>query len=293
MLESTINLLTRATSGGYAIGAFNVYNLEAVRAVIMAAERSLSPAMLQLHPAALKFGGQPLISLCLAAARESTMPIAVHLDHSTAEVDIRQALEAGISSVMADGSALAYTANVTFTTTMTDLGHSHHVAVEAELGRLTGTEDGLTVAEYEVKLTDPDQAGDFVRATGIDALAVCIGNVHGVYKAPPQLDFDRLAAIRQAVSVPLVLHGASGLPADQISRSIDLGVRKFNVNTELRAAYVDSLRRRLAETKVLDVLDLMQEAVDAMQTIVTEKLTLFRSVNRVLPDARDNHGSGM
>jgi tagatose 1,6-diphosphate aldolase GatY/KbaY len=145
---------------------------------------------------------------------------------------------------------------------------------------LTGTEDGLTVPEYEARLTDPDQAADFVAHTGVDALAVCIGNIHGHYRGEPRLDFDRLAAIRQAVPVPLVLHGASGLPEAMVSRAIELGVCKFNVNTEVRAAYLHALRERLAAPKPSDLLDLMQAAVAAMQPIVSEKLHMFGSVGK-------------
>ncbi len=142
---------------------------------------------------------------------------------------------------MADGSHLDYAANVDFTRAMAELAHARGAAVEAELGRLSGTEDGLTVEEYAAKLTDPQQAADFVERSAADMLAVCIGNVHGRYPGEPQLDFERLAAIRRAVAVPLVLHGASGLPPAQISQAIALGICKFNVNTEVREAYLGAL----------------------------------------------------
>ena len=141
---------------------------------------------------------------------------------------------------------------------MVTLAHARQAVVEAELGRLTGTEDGLTVPEYEAKFTDPAQAADFVAQTGIDALAVCIGNVHGRYRSEPRLDFDRLATIQRTVPVPLVLHGASGLPEAMVRRSIALGVRKFNVNTEVREAYVEALRSCLQAVSAPDVLDLMR-----------------------------------
>jgi tagatose 1,6-diphosphate aldolase GatY/KbaY len=176
---------------------------------------------------------------------------------------------------MVDGSHLAYADNVAFTQTMVALAHTHQAVVEAELGRLTGTEDGLTVPEYEAKFTDPAQAADFVAQTGVDALAVCIGNVHGRYRREPCLDFDRLAALQRAVSIPLVLHGASGLPAAMVRQAITLGVRKFNVNTEVREAYVEALRGGLQAAGSPDVLDLMRQAEAAMQTVVAAKLQLF------------------
>ncbi|MGB8701835.1 MAG: class II fructose-bisphosphate aldolase, partial [Thermosynechococcaceae cyanobacterium] len=242
MLASTQELLETARRNIYAIGAFNVYNLEGVKAVVNAAEDSHSPAMLQLHPSALKYGKSALVALCLEAARAATVPISVHLDHSTATADIQHALAAGMTSIMADGSHLPYEQNLRFTRDMTQLAHGYGATVEAEIGRISGTEDGLTIAEKEAKMTDPDQAVEFVRATQVDALAVTIGNVHGEYKSEPHLDFDRLARIRGLLDIPLVLHGASGLPEWMISQSIYSGVCKFNVNTEVRQAYMQSLK---------------------------------------------------
>jgi tagatose 1,6-diphosphate aldolase GatY/KbaY len=205
-----------------------------VQAVTGAADQAHSPAILQVHPAALQHGGQPLLAACLAAARVAGSPIAVHLDHGASASNIRLALAAGLNSVMADGSQLAYAENVAFTRAMADLAHAQGATLEAELGRLAGTEDNLTVAAYGAHLTDPEQAREFTAATRIDALAVCIGNVHGHYVGEPRLDFERLAALRRRVPVPLVLHGASGLPAALVQSAIEQGVSKFNVNTELR-----------------------------------------------------------
>jgi tagatose 1,6-diphosphate aldolase GatY/KbaY len=280
MLSSTIELLETARRHIYAIGAFNVYNLEGVRAVIDAAEACRSPAMLQIHPSALEYGGSPLVALCLAAAIEASVPIAVHLDHSTSEVDIHAALEAGMTSVMADGSPLPYEENLAFTKKMTVLAHASGAVVEAEIGRISGTEDGLTIAEKEAKMTDPVQAVEFVAATGVDALAVTIGNVHGEYRSEPRLDFPRLAEIRRRVSLPLVLHGASGLPPEMISQSIELGVCKFNVNTEVRQAYMAALKDGLCGTSKQDLLNSMGSAIEAMEAVITEKMHLFGSVNK-------------
>lgn len=287
MLVSTTDLLRDAQAGSYAVGAFNVYNLEGVRAVVGAATAEESVAILQLHPQALAYGGRGLLALCLEAAREAAVPLAVHLDHSSSAAAIRQALAAGISSVMADGSHLPYEQNVAFTREMTSLAHAAGRAVEAELGRISGTEDGLTVAAREARLTDPARAADFVARTGVDALAVCIGNVHGPYHRPPELDFARLEAIRHAVAVPLVLHGTSGLPDEMIQRAMALGVAKFNVNTELREAYLSALRHNLDERAAIDLLALMAGAVAAMQAVVAGKLRLFRSSGR----ARQAHVS--
>jgi tagatose 1,6-diphosphate aldolase GatY/KbaY len=283
MLVSTNTLLRSAQEGGYAIGAFNVYNLEGVRAVVAAAEAERSPAMLQLHPAALKHGGTPLVALCLAAAREAAVPISVHLDHSASLEDIRAAIDAGITSVMADGSELSYADNIAFTREAARLAHQHGGFVEAELGRLTGTEDDLTIPENLAKLTDPGQAADFAAQTGLDALAVCIGNAHGRYRGEPRLDFERLEAIQGRVSAPLVLHGASGLPEAMVRRAMGLGVRKFNVNTEVREAYLGALKERLLSPMPPDLVELMQHATEAMKAVVSAKIRLFGSSNKEIP----------
>lgn len=278
MLATMKALLTNATD--YALGAFNVYNLEGAKAVIQAAEAHHSPAMLQIHPGALQHGGKPLVALCLAAAQQSTVPIAVHLDHSDNADDIQMALEAGVTSIMADGSHHDYAGNLAFTREMAALAHQHNIGVEAELGRIGGTEDGLTVEEFEARLTDPTQAAEFVAETQIDALAVCIGNVHGKYPRPPQFDFERLAQLQAAVDVPLVLHGASGVPDDMVKKTIELGVRKFNVNTEVRKAYLSALKNGLTSDRKIDLVDLMAEAESAMQAVITQKLILFGSIGK-------------
>lgn len=272
MLIDTRQLLKQAQVGAYALGAFNIYNLEGVLAVIAAAEAENSPVILQIHPASLRFGGQPLIDLCLSAGRVSRIPVSVHLDHSTRAEHIDMALAAGVQSVMADGSDLSDEDNITFTQQMAQRAHSHEAAIEAELGKISGTEDGLTVAEAEARMTDPAKAADFIAQTHVDMLAICIGNVHGSYPGEPRLDFDRLERIRRAVDVPLVLHGASGLPEAAIRRSIELGICKFNVNTEVRKAALEALRHAPPDA---DLVDMMQASMHAMQVVIREKIQLF------------------
>ena len=275
MLTSTKSLLQMAEDGGYAIGAFNIYNLEDAMAVVAAAESQGCPAMLQIHPVSLDFGGDPLIALCLAAAQSASAPMAVHLDHSADRPEIDRVLAGGVNSIMADGSSRDYETNSTFTQEIAELVHHRGGMVEAELGRLSGTEDTTIVADYDARMTDPEQAAEFVERTGADSLAVCIGNVHGRYRGWPTLDFGRLEAIREAVTVPLVLHGASGLPEEMIQRSIELGVRKFNVNTEVRSAYVESLSSELEGFNQPELFELMDSAVGAMKDVVAEKIGLF------------------
>uniref|UniRef100_A0A803MVE7 Ketose-bisphosphate aldolase class-II family protein n=1 Tax=Chenopodium quinoa TaxID=63459 RepID=A0A803MVE7_CHEQI len=243
---STKELLLNAEKGGYAVGAFNVYNLEGIASVVAAAEEECSPAILQIHPGALKQGGITLVACCLSAAEKASVPITVHFDHGTSKPELIEMLEL------------------------------KNICVEAELGRLSGTEDDLTVEEYEARLTDINQAEEFIDKTGIDALAVCIGNVHGKYPANgPNLRLDLLKDLHVLASkkgVVLVLHGASGVPKDLVKSCIDFGVRKFNVNTEVRKAYMDSLTN-----PGKDLVNVLASAKDAMKAVVVEKMRLFGS----------------
>ncbi|KAL0441958.1 UNVERIFIED_CONTAM: D-tagatose-1,6-bisphosphate aldolase subunit GatY [Sesamum radiatum] len=238
-------------NGGYAVGAFNVYNLEGVEAVVAAAEEQDSPAILQV-------------------------PITVHFDHGSVKQELLEILELGFDSLMVDGSHLPFEENVAYTKYISVLAHSKKLMVEAELGRLSGTEDDLTVEDYEARLTDVNQAHELIDATGIDALAVCVGNVHGKYPASgPNLRLDLLKDLYDLClrkGVYLVLHGASGLSKDIIEECIKLGVRKFNVNTEVRRAYMDSL----ANTQK-DLVHVMQSAKEAMKAVVAEDATLWLS----------------
>lgn len=277
MLTSLNKLLQDAQASNYAVGAFNVYNLEGIKAVLNAAEAEQSPVILQIHPSAFHFHGSPLLAACLESAKSTRVPTLVHLDHATKAADIQWALDHGIPSVMADGSHGTPSENVDFTRHMASLARQHGAAIEAELGRLSGSEDGLSIPEYEARLTDPQMAINFVDQTGVDALAVCIGNVHGYYPGEPKLDFDRLECIQKLVRVSLVLHGASGLSEALVHRAIDLGVRKFNVNTEVREAYVTALRTSLQKEAKPDLIDIMNDVIEAMQAVVVSKLRLFCS----------------
>ena len=274
MLASTRDIIGMAEEEGIAVGSFNVYNLEGVVAVIRSSEQEKLPVILQIAPVSLESVGSALVALTLAMAEDSTVPTSVHLDHCPQQDQIDRVVSMGLRSVMADGSHLSYEENIDFTFNVVNKMRSFGGFVEGELGRLTGTEDGLTIPEYESLLTDPDQAADYCDKTDIDALAVCVGNIHGKYIQEPKLDFDRLSTIRDSVSVPLVLHGASGLPEWMISRAIDLGVRKFNVNTEVRTAFLESVSSGI-DDKTLDLARLMEISIDSMSQVVTSKIRQF------------------
>ena len=281
MLTSTKELLDAAQKHSYAVGAFNLYNLEGVKAVVNAAEAENSPAIIQILPDILAYGGSPLVALFLEAADSAAVPMSVHLDHCDERATIETALQKGVQSILADGSKFSLQENLTFTREMAVLAHAQGATVEAEIGRISGTEDGITVAEWEAKMTDPDQAKEFVAESGVDFLAVTIGNVHGRYYHEPNLDFERLAKIRQQLDIPLVLHGASGLPASMIHQSIELGVCKFNVNTEVRQQYLQFWREYGRTESKVDLLDCQKSATEAMQTVIAEKMRLFGSAGKV------------
>ncbi|KAI3744806.1 hypothetical protein L1987_57899 [Smallanthus sonchifolius] len=278
-LSSTKELLADAERGGYAVGAFNVYNLEGVEAVIAAAEELKSPAILQIHPGALKQRGAALVACCISAAEQAMVPVTVHYDHGSSKQELMEVLELGIDSVMVDGSHLPFKENISYTKYISSLAHAKGMAVEAELGRLSGTEDDLTVQDYEAKLTDVNQAQEFIDETGIDALAVCIGNVHGKYPASgPKLRLDLLKNLYELASkngVFLVLHGASGLRKELVQDCIKLGVRKFNVNTEVRKAYMDILK-----SPQTDLVHVMAAAKEAMKAVIADKMHLFGSAGK-------------
>lgn len=282
MLLPTRDLLSDCHKGGYAVGAFNIYNLEGATAVVQAAEQLRSPVMIQLLPKALSLGGKPLVALCLKLAEDASVPVALHLDHCSSKQMISNALECGISSIMADGSEYDFEENIRFTREIVREASSYYTtwAVEAELGKLSGEEDGVHVAGKDARMTDPEEAQQFVEETGVTALAVCIGNIHGKYSRPPELDFGLLGRLKNVVSVPLVLHGTSGLPDEMITAAIQSGVCKFNVNTELRMAYLGTMKKMFDDDKKVELVEIMEESMNAMMIPIQEKMKLFCSDGR-------------
>ena len=280
MLMNTLELLQEARRRGVAIGAFNTYNLELTRAIIGAAEKLGQPIILQLGVQVIRAGGEPLAVATLVAARAARVPVAVHLDHC-ADIGLIEACFAwGFSSALADGSCLPFAENMAFTKRAVELAVRYGGTIEAELGYLAGTEDGVTVEARESSLTDPTQAHEFITSTGAAMLAISIGNAHGYVPVSPPLDFERLAQIAAQVDVPLVLHGASGISREDIQHAIHMGIAKLNVNTEVRAAFLRAIAGwgvRVGpepdlRKKGQDLLDLMQEAMAAAQGVVEQTI---------------------
>lgn len=239
MIVSMREILVEARAGGYAVGGFEFWSLDSAQAIVEAAGEAGVPVVLQTGPLEMQYAGgvDRLAKVARMAAEESPVRVALHLDHGDTLDLARACIDNGFTSVMVDVSALPYRENLETTRRLVEIAAPHGVTVEAELGRVGGAEAELSVSEEDAAQTDPDEAVAFVRDTGLDALAVAIGTAHGFYKSAPRLNFARLGAIAGRVRVPLVLHGGSGTPDDQVIRAIGLGIAKVNVCTELLAAF--------------------------------------------------------
>jgi fructose-bisphosphate aldolase class II len=283
MLVTNLELQTKALEGGYAVGAFNTNNLETTKAIFSAVKSKKSPVIFAATPSAFSYAGADyLSSMVHLAAREVRAPVSLHLDHGLNLKDIMTALRNGFSSVMIDGSKLPFDENVVLTKKVTEIAHTVGVSVEGELGRLVGTEDRISITEREAAMTNPKDAKTFVAETGIDSLAVSIGNAHGWYKGKPELDFERLKAIRDIVEIPLVLHGASGIPGEDIKKAIPLGITKINIDTEIRDAFKRGVCSFMEEhPEIFDPRKILKPAVLRMQEIVESKIDLFGSAGKL------------
>ncbi|NLM45714.1 MAG: class II fructose-1,6-bisphosphate aldolase [Firmicutes bacterium] len=275
-------VLQEAERGGYAVGAFNTNNMEILQAIMETAEEERAPVILQASQGAIKYAGLPYITAMVrAAAAAATVPVVLHLDHGTSFEQAMLCLRHGFTSVMFDGSKYALADNIAQTQRVAEVAHAMGVSVEGELGKIGGTEDDISVDERDAFFTDPAEAEQFVAATGVDALAVAIGTAHGPYKGEPSLDFDRLAAIRDRVQVPLVLHGASGVPAESIRRAISLGVRKINIDTDIRQAFARAVKQVLQDSPAeYDPRKILGPAKAAMKEVIREKIRLFGSAGK-------------
>ncbi|HOQ08553.1 MAG TPA: class II fructose-1,6-bisphosphate aldolase [Syntrophomonadaceae bacterium] len=278
-LVSVHELLSKAEQKGYAVGAFNANNMEIVQAIVTAAEEERAPVIMQASQGAISYAGLEYITqMVTIAARQATVPVALHLDHGTDFDQVVRCIRSGFTSVMYDGSKHPLEENIAVTKQVIAMARPVGVSVEAELGKIGGTEDNVHVDEREAMFTDPEEARYFVEQTGVDCLAIAIGTAHGRYKGEPKLDFDRLKKIRDLVNIPLVLHGSSGVPDDAIRQAIQLGIRKINIDTNIREAFVNEMRRVIAEKPdEIDPRKILGPARQAAVEIIREKIRLFGS----------------
>lgn len=301
-LVPTKELLIAALKGKYAVGAYNVNNMELLQAIVEAGNELKAPLILQVSAGARKYANETyLVKLVEAALNTSTIPIALHLDHGEDFEICKACIDGGFSSVMIDGSKHSFDDNIALTKKVVDYAHPRGISVEAELGKLAGVEDNISVSEKDAIYTNPKEALEFIEKTGVDSLAVAIGTSHGAYKfkGEAKLDFERLAEIQQAVGTdyPLVLHGASsvpeylvkicndfgaeipgakGVPEEMFSQATKLGVAKINVDTDLRLAFTGAIRKHFAENPAdFDPRKYLSPARAAVKEIVKHKIQVF------------------
>lgn len=297
-LVTSTELFKKAYEGQYAIGAFNVNNMEIIQGIVDAAKEEQAPLILQVSAGARKYAKHIyLIKLIEAALEDSGLPICLHLDHGEDFEICKSCIDGGFSSVMIDGSRLPFEENIALTKKVVEYAHAHGVVVEGELGKLAGVEDAVKVSAKDATYTDPEQAVEFVKRTGVDSLAIAIGTSHGAYKfkGEPSLDFERLETITKLLpNFPLVLHGAStvlpefvkkcndfggqiggaqGVPEEMLLQASKLGVCKINIDTDLRLAMTASIREHLINNPAdFDPRQYLKPAREAIKNMVKHKI---------------------
>ena len=272
MLVSLKEIIAMAEEGGYCVPAFNVYNTETIMGVAKAAEEAKAPVIIQVYPRLLNEEvGYYLCPAIVAAARKASVPICFHLDHGPSELEAQKALRWGATGIMYDGSVHSFKENVATTRHIVEICSAIDVGVEGELGHI-GSVNDEAMEEY----TDPAEAAEFVKRTGVDCLAVLIGNAHGHYKKTPCLDIERVKAIRKATNnTPLVLHGGSGIPDDQVKAAIKAGIRKMNIGTDVCCAFAQGAKDELNNPNHSLAPDLfMKPSIKAVKELALSKIEL-------------------
>ena len=273
------DLLLDAQKGGYAVGSFSIANMEMILCVIKAAEETKSPIILQIAEVRLNHSPLHIIGpTMIAAAKGAKVPVAVQLDHGTTLECIGQALDLGITSVMFDGSHLDVEENIAMTKKVIALAKPYGAAVEAEIGCVGGSEDGSV--DIAMRCTSPEQAKHFYEETGVDALAIAIGNAHGFYKDAPELRFDILEQVRDTVPVPLVLHGGTGIEPEDFIRCHQSGIKKINIATATFASVEKQVRQDYAEGKIGGYYDLHQSEISGAYSNAKQHMEIFYSVGK-------------
>lgn len=272
MLVTTRKMLDDARDGGYAVGAFNAENGEMIRGIIDAAEELQAPVIIQTTSSTLKhFTPAEFAGMVAAAAKTATVPVALHLDHGSSYELACQCIESGYTSVMIDGSALPFDENAALAKRVNEYAKAFGIPVEAELGTIGGKEDATVSASSQY--TDPVEAAEFVRRSGITSLAISIGTAHGFYAVAPKLDISRITATRGTVSIPLVMHGASGIADDVVREAARLGMAKVNFATELRVAFTEAIKQHLQQhPDVYDPKKYLMDARLAVKELVMHKM---------------------
>ena len=272
MLVSLQKIIGMAEAGNYCIPAFNVYNIETVMGVIKAAEEAKAPVILQVYPRLINEEvGYYLAPVILAAAEKASVPVCFHLDHGPSEAEAIRTLRWGATGIMIDGSVHPFEKNVEMTRHIVEICSAIGVGVEGEIGHIGSVND-----EAMDEFTSPEEAAEFVKQTGVTCLAVLIGNAHGHYKKTPKLDIERVKAIREATGgIPLVLHGGSGIPDDQVKAAIAAGIRKMNIGTDVCCTFAEGTLESLNDPKRSLAVDLfMKHPIECVKKLALDKIRL-------------------
>ena len=282
MLLNMNQLLEVAKENHFAVGAFNISDSNLFRTVVEAAEENDSPAIIAVHPTELEYSKDEFFQYVVERVKNSPVPFVVHMDHGDSLASILRAIHCGFSSVMIDGSLLPFEENIKVTKEVVDVCHKIGVSVEGELGTIGSTGTSVEGGVTEVIYTDPADAKRFVEETGIDTLAVAIGTAHGIYPKgiKPKLRMDVLESIKEVVDIPLVLHGGSANPDEEIAQAVKIGIQKVNISSDCKYAYYKKCREILANTEWWDPNVINPECIAAAKEVIKFKMNLFNSIGK-------------
>lgn len=282
MLYNMKELLTIAKENKFAVPAFNIGSLEILRAVMEVAEETNSPVILEIHPLEIEYLTDPFVLTVKEYAHKSKVPVVIHMDHGSNIYDVMRSIKNGYTSVMIDASNLPYEENVALTKQVVELAHKVNVSVEAEIGTI-GAMNYETEGVDNVLYTDPEQAKDFVKRTGIDCLAVAIGTAHGLYPKnfTPKLNLELLKILNKKVNIPLVLHGGSGNPDEEVTASVSLGVSKVNISSDVKSVFFKKCHELLNENpNQYEPCDLFPKCIDEAKKVIYHKLNVLNTIGK-------------
>ena len=283
MLMNMKDLLAVANEHNFAVPAFNVSSNMILKGVMHTCEEMQAPVIIAIHPDELEFVEDSFVKAVIAEAHKATVPVCVHLDHGSKFEQVLRAIQDGFTSVMIDGAHLSLEDNIAITKKVVEVAHPVNVSVEAELGTIGTADDYGEAGSKEIIYTEVDDAVKFIKETDIDCLAIAIGTAHGLYPKDkkPELALDRLQEIKAAVSIPLVLHGGSGNPDDEIAKSVKLGVNKINISSDIKDAFYQECRKVLQDQAIREPMFIYPKCIEAMNEVIRHKINLFDDADKV------------
>ncbi|MDI9241450.1 ketose-bisphosphate aldolase [Fusibacillus kribbianus] len=283
MLMNMKDLLAVANEHNFAVPAFNVSSNMILKGVMHTCEEMQAPVIIAIHPDELEFVEDSFVKAVIEEAHKATVPVCVHLDHGSKFEQVLRAIQDGFTSVMIDGAHLSLEDNIAITKKVVEVAHPVNVSVEAELGTIGTADDYGEAGSKEIIYTEVDDAVKFIKETDIDCLAIAIGTAHGLYPKDkkPELALDRLQEIKAAVSIPLVLHGGSGNPDDEIAKSVKLGVNKINISSDIKDAFYQECRKVLQDQAIREPMFIYPKCIEAMNEVIRHKINLFDDADKV------------